>query len=146
MLAGVQCVSTRLSHCLETVTLWLQGRIVGSKALDTHRQLFFSLCTCVSILWFPYLGFHTSVFSIYPSVCDKTTSLKLQLSQHKTKTRGIARAQQLAEYCVTRYGLLIMAYSSMPYVGMALEKNGGHIKSAQMTHLKCLCQISQRPP
>ena len=30
-----------------------------------------------------------------------------------------------------------MAYGSMPYVGMAL-KNGGHIKSAQMTHSKCL--------
>ena len=32
----------------------------------------------------------------------------------------------------------IMAYSSTPYVGMALKKNGGHIKSAQMTRLKCL--------
>ena len=33
---------------------------------------------------------------------------------------------------MTRYGSLIMAYGSMPYVGMALEKNGGHIKSAQI--------------
>ena len=27
---------------------------------------------------------------------------------------------------------------STPYVGMAPEKNGGHIKSAQMTRSKCL--------
>ena len=32
----------------------------------------------------------------------------------------------------------IMAYGSTPYVGMAPKKNGGHIKSAQMTRLKCL--------
>ena len=32
----------------------------------------------------------------------------------------------------------IMAYGSMPYVGMAPKKNGGHIKSAQMTRSKCL--------
>ena len=32
----------------------------------------------------------------------------------------------------------IMAYGSTPYVGMAPKKNGGHIKSAQMTCLKCL--------
>ena len=32
-----------------------------------------------------------------------------------------------------------MAYGSMPYVGMAPKKNGGHIKSAQMTLLKCQC-------
>ena len=32
----------------------------------------------------------------------------------------------------------IMAYGSTPYVGMAPKKNGGHIKSAQMTHSKCL--------
>ena len=32
----------------------------------------------------------------------------------------------------------VMAYSSTPYVEMAPEKNGGHIKSAQMTHSKCL--------
>jgi len=32
-----------------------------------------------------------------------------------------------------------MAYGSMAYVGMALKKNGGHIKSAQMTRSKCLC-------
>ena len=34
---------------------------------------------------------------------------------------------------------LIMAYSSTPYVGMAPNKNGGHIKSAHMTRSKCLC-------
>ena len=33
----------------------------------------------------------------------------------------------------------IMVYGSMPYVGMAPTKNGGHIKSAQMTRLKCRC-------
>ena len=27
---------------------------------------------------------------------------------------------------------IIMAYGSMPYVGMVPKKNGGHIKSAQM--------------
>ena len=32
----------------------------------------------------------------------------------------------------------IMAYSSTPYVGMAPKKNGGHIKSEQMTRSKCL--------
>ena len=32
----------------------------------------------------------------------------------------------------------IMAYGSTPYVGMALKKNGDHIKSAQMTRSKCL--------
>ena len=31
-----------------------------------------------------------------------------------------------------------MAYGSTPYVGMASKKNGGHIKSAQMTRSKCL--------
>jgi len=39
-----------------------------------------------------------------------------------------------------------MAYGSMPYVGMVLKKSGGHIKSAQMTHSKCQCKISQRLP
>ena len=29
-------------------------------------------------------------------------------------------------------------YGSTPYVGMAPKKNGGHIKSAQMTRSKCL--------
>ena len=33
-----------------------------------------------------------------------------------------------------------------PYVGMTLKKNGGYIKSAQMTRSKCLCYISQRLP
>ena len=32
----------------------------------------------------------------------------------------------------------IMAYGSTPYVGMAPKKNGGHIKSAQITRSKCL--------
>ena len=32
----------------------------------------------------------------------------------------------------------IMAYGSTSYVGMALNKNGGHIKSAQMTSSNCL--------
>ena len=53
--------------------------------------------------------------------------------------------------CIVNYGnfpniyagschtVVIMAYGSMPYVGMALKKkNGGHIKSTQMTRLKCL--------
>ena len=31
----------------------------------------------------------------------------------------------------------IMAYGSTPYVGMAPNKNGGHIKSAHMTRSKC---------
>ena len=31
-----------------------------------------------------------------------------------------------------------MVYGSTPYVGMAPKKNGGHIKSAQMTRSKCL--------
>ena len=34
---------------------------------------------------------------------------------------------------------IIMVYGSMPYVGMAPNKNGGHIKSAHMTRSKCLC-------
>ena len=33
---------------------------------------------------------------------------------------------------------LIMAYGSTPYVEMTPKKNGGHIKSAQMTRSKCL--------
>ena len=32
----------------------------------------------------------------------------------------------------------IMAYGSTPYVEMTPKKNGGHIKSAQMTRSKCL--------
>ena len=32
----------------------------------------------------------------------------------------------------------IMAYGSMPYVGMTPKKNGGHNESAQMTCSKCL--------
>ena len=31
-----------------------------------------------------------------------------------------------------------MAYSSKSYVGMAPEKNDGHIKGAQITRMKCL--------
>ena len=38
----------------------------------------------------------------------------------------------------------IMVCGSTQYVGMAREKNGGHIKSAQMTRLKCLRYVSQR--
>ena len=34
--------------------------------------------------------------------------------------------------------IIIMAYGSTPYVGMAPKKNGGHIKSTQMTRSKCL--------
>ena len=34
---------------------------------------------------------------------------------------------------------LIMAYGSMPYVGMTPNKNGSHIKGAQMIRSKCLC-------
>ena len=37
---------------------------------------------------------------------------------------------------IMAYG--IMAYGSTPYAGMTLKKNGGHIKSAQMTRLKRL--------
>ena len=40
------------------------------------------------------------------------------------------------EFCC--YFVYIMAYGSTPYVGMIPEKNGGHIKSAQMTRSKCL--------
>ena len=32
---------------------------------------------------------------------------------------------------------IMMAYGITPYVGMAPKKNGGHIKSAQMTCSKC---------
>ena len=41
---------------------------------------------------------------------------------------------------------IIMAYGSTPYVGMVPKKNGGHIKSAQITRSKCRCKISQRLP
>ena len=37
-----------------------------------------------------------------------------------------------------KYMCNIMAYSSMPYVGMAPKKNGGPIKSVQMIRSKCL--------
>ena len=40
-------------------------------------------------------------------------------------------------YEFTKYSC-IMAYGSTPYVGMTPKKNGGHIKSAQMTRSKCL--------
>ena len=43
-------------------------------------------------------------------------------------------------------GGYIMAYGSTPYVGMVPKKNGGHIKSAQITRSKCRCKISQRLP
>ena len=43
---------------------------------------------------------------------------------------------QLGLTAPSRY--VIMAYGSTPYVGMAPKKNGGHIKSAQMTRSKCL--------
>ena len=41
-------------------------------------------------------------------------------------------------YAGSCHTVVIMAYGSMPYVGMALKKNGGCIKSTQMTRLKCL--------
>ena len=61
--AGVRCVSVRLSHCLETVTTWLQSWV--RKALDTDRRLSFSLPyfrfrNSVSVVRFPYF----SVFSL----------------------------------------------------------------------------------
>ena len=37
-----------------------------------------------------------------------------------------------------QFATVIMAYGSTPYVGMTLKKNGGHNKSARMTHSKCL--------
>ena len=40
VVARVQCVGVRLSHCLETVTLWLQAQSWVSNTLDTDRQLF----------------------------------------------------------------------------------------------------------
>ena len=40
----------------------------------------------------------------------------------------------------------ICCYHGTPNVGMAPKKNGAHIKSAQMTCLKCLRYIIQRPP
>ena len=40
------------------------------------------------------------------------------------------------DYQLTNF--LIMAYGSTPYVGMTPKKNGGQIKSAQMTRSKCL--------
>ena len=36
---------------------------------------------------------------------------------------------------------IIMAYGSTPYVGMAPKKNGGHIKSAQITRSKCYVRL-----
>ena len=43
-----------------------------------------------------------------------------------------------AAQIIHEVGDIIMAYGSMPYVGMTPKKNGGHIKSAQMTRSKCL--------
>ena len=40
---------------------------------------------------------------------------------------------------------IIMAYGSNSICRDGPEKNGGHIKSAQMTRSKCLRWISQRP-
>ena len=48
------------------------------------------------------------------------------------KTVKIMHLKNLALYSI------IMAYGSTPYVGMTPKKNGGHIKSAQMTRSKCL--------
>ena len=45
-----------------------------------------------------------------------------------------------AAWCITVHSFgygCIMAYGSTPYVGMTPKKNGGHIKSAQMTCSKC---------
>ena len=36
-----------------------------------------------------------------------------------------------------------MVYSSMPYTRDGSPKNDGHIKSARMTHLKCLLEYSK---
>ena len=38
-------------------------------------------------------------------------------------------------------GRIFMAYGSTPYVGMTPKKNGGLIKSAQMTRSKCLHRL-----
>jgi len=39
--------------------------------------------------------------------------------------------------CVDKHLIMVCGStcSSTPYVGMALKKDGGHIKSAQITHL-----------
>ena len=52
MLAGVRCISTWLSHRLETVTLCLQGTL-------GHRQAAFLLTSV-----FPFLYFRTSVSAL----------------------------------------------------------------------------------
>ena len=50
-------------------------------------------------------------------------------------------AYGIMAYGIMAYGIMaygIMAYGNTPYVGMAPEKNGGHIESAEMTRSKCL--------
>ena len=54
VLTGVRCISTWLSHCLETVTLCLQGTL-------GHRQAAFLL---TSVFLFPYFRFRFSVFHL----------------------------------------------------------------------------------
>ena len=60
-----------------------------------------------------------------------------------TTLTGKPKCEPLFEQGVYRNKI---AFGSMPYVGIAPKKNGGHIKSAQMTPLKCQCKISQRLP
>ena len=69
MLAGVRCISTWLSHRLETVTVCLQGTFVNQATLggfSSHFRIsfpYFRFRTSVSVLRFPHFSvFHLPVY------------------------------------------------------------------------------------
>ena len=72
----------------------------------------------------------------------------MSLVKQFTKTRrGFSWPRsQASPVFVLRFSFSIMAYGRYTVCRDDPEKNGGHIKSAQMTRSKCLRWISQRPP
>ena len=74
----------------------------------------------------------TSTFTHFGNA--KLPHCKSQL--YLEKIAEIASSSSVVLYLIQKS--TIMVYYRMPYVGMGPNKNGGHIKSAQMTCSKCL--------
>ena len=97
-----------------------------------------SVCNCPLSLVPASLQKNSGRVAVYKASAASTvlhlavTWLRKEVGLQKTSANGASNgALRTAPY--------IMAYGSTPYVGMAPNKNGGHIKSAHMTRSKCLC-------
>ena len=75
---------------------------------------------------------------IWPLESNSDDSLYGHFSMPQNCLLGATDLSTLCLQDMKQSYMHIMAYGSTPYVGMTPKKNGGHIKSAQMTRSKCL--------